>query len=411
MALVKKTVTYLILIMSLFVLPLAFGENAGSIGEAVFDGIPSLELRPGFEYSSTNDENSPANGLNLRSRFGYRTGDYFDTSVFIQLHSLVNLQEEFRFPKTGGDRNRDLIADPDGERIHQAYLEYKGINNLKLRLGRQEIVLDDERFIGNVDWRQNGQSFDAISMVYQPVTELTLHGSVANQVNTINLDHIDLEHLILLNIKYTHEETHNFTIYTYLLDNENDDKDSFTLGFRMDGICEDVFEYDVSYTRQEDYQGSDDRNADMFLLFLGLELDLLNVGIGYNRISGKDGGDKPFDTLFSTAHNFNGWADQFELTNGGELEGGLQDVYFQIGTEVMYTKFFLRYHFFDTTADEDDIHNERYGDEIDFDISRDLTEDLSVQIRAAFYNKTTDDEGLNPTTDEEVFWARFLYKF
>ena len=412
MAHVKKPIFFPFLIVSLFSSAFVHGEYLDDIGDAIFDGIPSVELRLGFEYSSTDDSSSPAKGLSLRSRFGYRTADYIDTNVFVQFHSLINLVEEFSFPGgEGGDRNRDVIADPNGERVHQAYIENQSLPGLRLRLGRQEILLDDQRFIGNVDWRQNGQSFDAITLTYQPISELTLYGSVINQVNTINLDHVDLEHFILVNVRYTLEETHNFAIYTYLLDDEDNENDSFTFGLRTNGLCGDFLIYDLGYARQEDYQGSDVRNADMISTFIGLEFDLLDFGVGYSRISGMDGNDKPFDTLFGTAHKFNGWADQFISTNGGNLRGGLQDVYFQVGTEIMYTRFFLRFHFFDTTEDEEGIHDESYGNEIDFDISRELTDNLTAQIRAAFYNKKETDGNLNPTTDEEVFWARLLYDF
>ena len=41
-------------------------------------------------------------------------------------------------------------------------------------LGRQRIVLDDHRFVGNVGWRQNEQTFDAIRVVNKSVPHLTL---------------------------------------------------------------------------------------------------------------------------------------------------------------------------------------------------------------------------------------------
>ena len=171
MASVRNIIIYPPLIMLFFSIPVVCGENVDSFGEAIFEGIPTVDFRLGFEYSSTDDNNSPGKSLNLRSRIGYRTADFYDTNAFIQLHSLLNLVEEFSY-SGGGDRDRDTINDPKGEKIHQFYLEYKGLENLKLRLGRQEIILDDQRFIGNVDWRQNGQSFDAISMAYQPLSEL-----------------------------------------------------------------------------------------------------------------------------------------------------------------------------------------------------------------------------------------------
>ena len=120
----------------------SFAKQADSLKEAITMGTPEVQLRLGYEYSSTDDRTSPAKAVNLRLRLGYRTLDFFDTNLFVQFHSLTNIIEDFRFPG-GGENNRDFIADPDGERIHQGYIEFKGLPDTVLRLGRQEVVLDD----------------------------------------------------------------------------------------------------------------------------------------------------------------------------------------------------------------------------------------------------------------------------
>ncbi|MCK6575465.1 alginate export family protein [Myxococcota bacterium] len=49
----------------------------------------------------------------------------------------------------------------DGFDAHEAHLRVPLGESLKLTLGRQEIVFDNQRLVGNVNWRQSGQSFDA----------------------------------------------------------------------------------------------------------------------------------------------------------------------------------------------------------------------------------------------------------
>ena len=387
-----------------------------AIKHAISEGTTSLNLRLGYEYSSTDDNRSPGKALSLRSRIGYRTENFYDTKVFVEFHSLVNMMEEFEFP--GGNRkDRDFISDPDGERLHQGYVEYFGFPYLELKLGRQEIQLDDERFIGNVNWRQNGQSFDGLTLFAQPTSEIYLYAALLNQVNTITLSHVDLEHLILLHLKYVNEEIHKFHVFSYLVDDEFDQNDSITYGVKVDGLCGDILKYGFTFAYQDDYQGSHNRNADLIKITLGILLDPFNFGFGFSRISGKDGKDAPFDTLYSTAHKFNGWADQFAGTNGGNVFGGVEDFYVEFETEYFNTKFLMRYHLFDTTEkgslmnNGNPIHEGTYGTELDFDLSRQINENLSAQITAAFYNENFDNGGLNPTTDEEVFWARLFYNF
>ncbi|MCD6389114.1 MAG: hypothetical protein DRP37_01710 [Thermodesulfobacteriota bacterium] len=112
--------------------------------------------------------------------------------------------------------------DPNGSRVHQAYLDFTGIPDTTVRPGRQEIILDDARLIGNVNWRQNGQSFDAVSITNESVPDVTLFGSYINQVNTITLDDLDLDSLILLNSRYTGIKDQSITAFCYLLDTEDD---------------------------------------------------------------------------------------------------------------------------------------------------------------------------------------------
>lgn len=403
----------------------AHGQDASSLSEAIKNGTPSIELRLGYEHSSTDDQNSPAEALNLRFRLGYRTANYLDTNVFVQFHSLSNWVENFRFPG-GGDAGHDVIADPDGERIHQGYLEYHGLTDTTLRLGRQEILLDDVRLIGNIGWRQNGQSFDGVLLTNNSAEDLTLKLAVIGQTNTPLLTHEDLDHLILLNAHYSYQEGHHIALYSYLLDTEkstDNSRDSATYGTRLNGSCGNRMNYDISYTIQGDYGHGKVHDGEMIKAFLGTSFDLFSVGVGYNRISGQDGQDAPFDTLFSTAHKYNGWADQFTATNGGSLVGGLEDAYVQVGTEFLGAAILIRYHIFDTvestfigsdaTTDTDDNHGGEYGDEIDVDITRKITDELTAQITYAFYNETDEERNgvRNRTTDEEIFWARLIYQF
>ena len=40
-------------------------------------------------------------------------------------------------------------------------VKFKPIQNLSLKIGRQELVYDDVRLLGNLDWLQQGRRFDA----------------------------------------------------------------------------------------------------------------------------------------------------------------------------------------------------------------------------------------------------------
>ena len=392
------------------------------LGHALEAGKPTLELRLGYEYNNlAGNGRAAANGLNLRTRLGYRTGNFHGASAYIQFHNLSNLVEDFSFTRAGqthGNQGRDVIADPDGSRIQQAYLDIATIPGTTIRLGRQEIILDDARLIGNVDWRQNGQSFNAAAVSNRSLPDLTLYGAFINQVNTITLDTLPLDSLVLLHGNYTGIPGQKVTAFCYLLDTEVEAptaRDSATYGMRFAGKLSRL-KYAFDYARQQDYQEGEGHRGNMFDAFLGSGLGRIEAGAGYSYISGRNGSHRPFDTLFSTAHKFNGWADEFLATNGGTLNDGLQDMYLQVGTKIAGNKVLVVYHYFDTTENNSaaDPHFDKpYGDEFDALVSRTFTKHVSALLKYAYYDAwSASAHGIaNPTHDRQVFWARVRYAF
>ncbi|MGA0560281.1 alginate export family protein [Larkinella sp. VNQ87] len=73
----------------------------------------------------------------------------------------------------GQDASTINAADGNRLMVHEAWaelvlinsadstLKFKPIQNLSLKLGRQELVYDDVRLLGNLDWLQQGRRFDA----------------------------------------------------------------------------------------------------------------------------------------------------------------------------------------------------------------------------------------------------------
>lgn len=337
----------------------------------------------------------------------------FDNEFKVVHSNVTNVQEDFRFPG-GGDADRDIIADPDGNRLYKAFLDYKGVPDTLIRAGRQEIILDDARLLGNIGWRLNGQSFDAVSVTNTSVKDIKIYVAYANQVNSIFLTHIDLDHFYLFNAKYSPLEHHSISFYTYLLDTESSAdsaRDSATYGFRFVGKPA-PFNYYIDYTHQSDFADGEDHDADMLNLFVGGKIaSKVDLGAGYSYISGQDGSDRPFDTLYSTAHKFNGFADVFLATNGGGLIGGLQDYYVTASTKAFGCKFSATYHYFDTV--DDDAFDGTYGDEIDLVLVKQINKNIKLLIKYAnFMQDDNASNGVtNPAVDTEILTARLQYKF
>src|SRR3546814_9338854 len=67
---------------------------------------------------------------------------------------------------TIGNTAFPVVADPDATELNQAYVSYADAG-FKATAGRQRLIFDNHRFIGNVGWRQNEQTFDALDLTYK----------------------------------------------------------------------------------------------------------------------------------------------------------------------------------------------------------------------------------------------------
>ena len=161
-----------LLSLSLLALPAFAGD---SFSDALIGGKPSLDAR--YRYESVSQENAlkAANASTLRLRFGYETGEFKGFGMMLEGEHLSVVGTDNYNSTTNRKTTYSIIADPEFTEVNQAYLSYSGIPDTKLKYGRQRLALDNQRFIGNVGWRQNEQTFDAFTVVNKslPATTIT----------------------------------------------------------------------------------------------------------------------------------------------------------------------------------------------------------------------------------------------
>ncbi len=154
-----------------------------TIAEAVDVQIGG-ELRPRYEVNQQSDFNSATKAdqfFSTRARLDANAKINDDTSAFIQLQSVRTWGADTGTtpaantftaagtagaPMTGGTGNAGLTANDTDTSVglHQAYFTIKNFFTLPvdLKLGRQEIALDDHRIFGNANWFQGARAHDAV---------------------------------------------------------------------------------------------------------------------------------------------------------------------------------------------------------------------------------------------------------
>ncbi|MDH4225610.1 MAG: alginate export family protein [Deltaproteobacteria bacterium] len=380
--------------------------EALSWGDTLKAGTPTFQLRLSYETSDVDDakKSKPARGFTARTRVGFRSGTYQGIRFYVQMQDVSAMLKDYATERPG----YDPIADPAGVAVQQGYVEYAGIEDTSLKAGRQELVLDDHRLIGNVDWRQNGQSFDGAVLTSSPVKNLTLTLGHIWRVKTIFNTLVDLNGLDVFEVQVKDMMAHTISLYGYWLDSTGNtpaDRDIATTGMRVSAKW-DVARYELEYAAQSKYADNKTDGGTMTNGFVEGTVMGVSLGVGKSLISEKKTDKKAFDTLFSTAHKFNGWSDQFLATNGGGLKNGLDDGYAQIGGKIGPVTWLAKTHVFRQT-----IAAEPYGKENNYLVSMPITPTLTGLLKYAEY--TPDPKNLTGVANvkEKTGWARLEYKF
>lgn len=315
--------------------------------EAVDDASPTLE---------------DAEAATLRSRITYETGAVEGFSLLLEADDVTALMPQDYNDGVNGKTRYTAIQDPEGSEINQAALSYAGLPGTVLKFGRQRIALDNERFVGGVAWRQNEQTFDAVSLSNTSLPDTTVFYANINNVNRIlgedspSGDHEHDSHIV--NLKYAGIPGLTVSGYGYLLDNQdNAEWSSDTVGARVAGkhpFGDASLKYALEYARQQGaHDNPYDYEADYGLAEIGYGTSLISATVGIEILGADDHPEKNdmpqatgrgFQTTLATLHKFQGWADQFLNGGTGNLNTGIEDRYLALEGLALGLQWGLNYH-------------------------------------------------------------------
>jgi hypothetical protein len=367
-------------------------------------GTVSAQLRVVYEHNDTDNETDTADAGTLRTRLGYRTRDMASNNLFLQFQDVTAWWRNY----APLDAEYDMVPDPEGTSVHQAYLENRSLPATRLRIGRQEIQFENGRFLAVNSWRQQGQSLEAVALENKGLDSWTLTALYASRVLTAANVIEDVEHFAALHADFAGLEGHHLFLRVFLLDSVGGlptDRDSATYGFRLTGDLPRV-EYFAEYDVQQGYADNDNDAGSMIDLFAAVRFAGFRIGPGYNVLTGAEGSTRAFDTLQGTTHAFNGYADQFTATRGGGLAPGVVDTYVLLGGLHWAHNWHVAYHIF-----EQEVSGDPYGTEINAVVGRPITPNLNAEIHFAQYTADSENESGFGQTDATKYWLRIDYLF
>jgi hypothetical protein len=402
-------------------------EEAESFVDALIGGTPSLNSRLRYEYGSLEGAES-SDAVTIRTRLGYSTLGYKGFQGFVEFEDISVIGDSDDYNQAGTNpsaSNRTVIADVESTELNQAFLAYKGFDS-QAKVGRQRIIRGNARFVGNVGWRQNEQTYDAISFANSGIDGIGLYYAYLDNVYRIfgqengtepsgaapnAAEYESDSHLV--NVSWNPCPAFDATAYAYLLDlgegavGGANSSDTYGLNAvikrsKEDGIstaCE------LEYARQSDNSATTEGvayDADYYKVDVNAAASGLSLGAGYEVLGSDDGAS--FRTPLATGHKFNGWADMFLVTPAD----GLEDAYlyasakcpFDIGGTLKVV-----YHSFESDEGSTD-----YGEEIDVVAIKKPGKNTTLIAKYADFN--ADGDADNPkASDMERFSIEANFAF
>jgi hypothetical protein len=368
----------------------AVAADGDSFEDALTGGKASLSFRYRYEYVDQDGISNDAKASTLRTRINYRTGDWYNFAFFVEGDNVSEIGNDQYNSTRNGKTNYPTVADPKGTDLNQLYLDYMGLDKNLFRLGKQRINLDNQRFVGGVGWRQNEQTYDAVTWGNTGLDGFAFTAGYINNVNRIfgpdggkpnaNLD----TDTFVANAAYTGWEPLKIVGYAYLMDiSDADALSNDTYGIRGTGTWDSGNDWSIDYTGEFAYQEDAGDNpigydANYYLLEGAVNFSGLKLKVGYEVLEGDNGqAGQAFRTPLATLHAFQGWADKFLTTP----DGGIEDLYFSVSGSFAGFKGAAIYHNFEANSGPED-----YGDELDIVITHKLGKRYSAMIKYADYD-------------------------
>jgi hypothetical protein len=288
-----------------------------------------------------------------------------------------------------GRTTRPAITDAEGVELNQAFVAWKG-THAGATLGRQRLQFDNQRWIGNSGWRQNEQTFDALSADWHITPALVLRSAWLQRVHRVNgdeaLDPLARERSLstqVFNLGWTHG-AQQLVGYAYL----HDDRDvatasTETFGARWTGARlhdGSGFGWTLEAARQRNYAGNPVSFSHAYWL---LEPTFAARGVTYRAGWEHLGGDgmHALQTPLATLHAFNGWADKFTITP----PGGLEDRYIGAGGAFGRGEHAGRFNWVVTWHDYRADAGSRYGTETDVSLGFPVHGPVTGLVKLADY--------------------------
>ncbi len=303
--------------------------------DAVAAGKPILDLRARYEDVDQANLANDAQSFTVRARFGWETATWRGFKVLVEGAAVVHGDDgHYNVAVPGGASlngatQYPIVNDPSTAELNRAQLVWAPAKTVAFTVGRQRVLIDDQRFIGNSGWRQDEQTFDAAraDLNLGPVKATYVYAFHVNRIFGRDLDWRSASHIF--NASYAPSPALKLEGFVYALAFDNAATSStLTGGVRASGKLGKgpvKLTYDGTWARQTPYGPNTEHfTLDFWQAGAAVTWGRATLKADYERLGGN--GTRGFITPLATTHGFQGWADAFAAVGGNKTHvDGLTD--------------------------------------------------------------------------------------
>ena len=315
---------------------LANADDSSSLSQALLTTTPLVDIRARYEQVDQLGIADDAEAGTIRVRLGGETGSFLGTRLLAEGEGMFRLDDQYRPDNAVATYTQyPVVADPQNYVINRLQLSNTSLPQTTVTIGRQRILLDDQRFVGNSDWRQNEVTFDAARIVNTSVPGFTVDVTFLNKVHRVY--GVDSPQGTYKGDSYLANASYQtflgkLTGFAYLLDFDPikgltgslDPRlgSTSTYGSRLAGewpVAMIKLGYTLSYASQKP-RGDNPFSFtnDYELLEAHAVVQRFKIAAGDENMHGN--GTVGFQTPLATVHLFDGWADKFLFTPANGLD-------------------------------------------------------------------------------------------
>jgi len=303
-------------------------DSGGTFGipDAIASGRPVIELRPRYNRLDEGDYSETGEGGTMRTVLGWVTAPYYGFRVRLEAinTSHIGAKQFNDDPAQIASSPYPLLPDPVYTGVNQAYAEYSDDDaGVHVKLGRQVVRLDNQRWVSDNDFRQIPQLFEGAWASWDGLEKTEFEAGYYTKVRNTSGVTNDLR-LTTLRAAWNPWEGHSIAAYAVLHDQAANgaftgfaDNSNRVIGAKAVGAAHlegiDI-PYLAEYAEQRPYANGDSRvDANYWRLGAGAAAERWTVRYDY-EVKGSNNGQYGVQMPLTDFYRYNGWTLSFFTT-------------------------------------------------------------------------------------------------